>query len=131
MTRQKTLHIVGQAHLDPVWLWPWRDGCSEALNTIQSAVDRLQEYPAFYFSRSSAITYKWVQEIDPPLFKKIVDLVREGRWEIVNGWIEQPDCNIPSTESFARHCLYGKHYFKRYFGIDVNVERMRTYKGVL
>ena len=36
-----TLHLISQAHLDPVWLWPWRDGFAEVLTTLQSAVDRL------------------------------------------------------------------------------------------
>ena len=27
MTR-RTLHIIAQAHLDPVWFWHWRDGAA-------------------------------------------------------------------------------------------------------
>lgn len=43
---QKTIvHMIGQAHLDPVWLWRWTKGHAEALATSQSAVDRLAEYP--------------------------------------------------------------------------------------
>lgn len=33
-------------------------------------------------------------------------------------WI-QPDCNIPSSESFARHLLYSQNYFAEKFGIRV------------
>ncbi|HEY64282.1 MAG TPA: hypothetical protein G4O02_06885, partial [Caldilineae bacterium] len=40
-----TVHMIGQAHLDPVWLWRWTEGRAEALATSQSAVDRLREYP--------------------------------------------------------------------------------------
>lgn len=121
MTKRKTLHIITQAHLDPAWLWVWRDGCSEALNTMQSALDRLRENPDLRFTRSSAATYRWAQEMDPRLWTKIRERVREGRWEIVNGWIEQADCNIPSTESLIRQALYGKAYFEREFGLDVDV----------
>ena len=121
MTTRKTLHIISQAHLDPVWLWPLRDGYSEALTTMQSAVDRMRETPDFTFSRSSAITYRWAQEADPRLFAEIRKHIAEGRWEVVNGWIEQPDCNIPSAESFVRHCLYGKGYCARELGVDVRV----------
>lgn len=121
MANRNVLHLICQAHLDPVWLWPWRDGCAEAHTTMQSAVDRLREYPELRFSRSSAITYRWVQEMDPRLFAEILTRVQEGRWEVVNGWIEQPDCNLPSTESFARQSLYGKRYFARELGVDVPV----------
>jgi alpha-mannosidase len=110
------LHVISQAHLDPVWLWPLRDGVGEALTTLRSAVDRAAEHPNFKFTRSSACTYRWAQEIDPPLFQEIQRLVREGRWEVVGGWVEQPDCNLPSAESLLRQALRGKAFFGRAFG---------------
>ncbi len=120
MTR-RVLHIIGQAHLDPVWLWPWRDGCAEALTTMQSALDRMDEAPAMCFSHSAAITYRWAQEMDARLFERIRERVREGRWEPVGGWIVEPDCNIPSTESFVRQSLLGKRYLADQLGADVTV----------
>ncbi len=111
-----TLHLISQAHLDPVWLWPVRDGIAEALTTMQSAVDRADEHPDFHFTRSSSCTYQWAKEMDPVLYQSIKDLVEEGRWEVVGGWIEQPDCNLPSAESFIRQGLYGKAFFAEEFG---------------
>ena len=67
-TTSKVLHIIGQAHLDPVWMWPWRDGCAEALTTMQSALDRMRETPGFCFTHSAAATYRWAQEMDVQLF---------------------------------------------------------------
>jgi len=119
--RRKVLHIIAQAHLDPVWLWPWRDGCAEALTTMQSALDRMQDIPELRFSQSAAATYRWAQEMDGQLFEEVRRRAKEGRWEVVNGWIVEPDCNIPSTESFVRQCLYGKRYFDRQLGVDVRV----------
>lgn len=111
-----TLHLISQAHLDPVWLWPVRDGISEALTTMQSAVDRAAENPDFTFTRSSSCTYEWAKKMDPVLYASIQELVKAGRWEVVGGWIEQPDCNIPSAESFIRQGLYGKAFFEEEFG---------------
>jgi hypothetical protein len=76
---RKVLHIISQAHLDPVWLWPQRDGIAEALTTMQSAVDRAADFPQFKFTRSSAAVYRWAQEMDPVLFESIQQLVAEGR----------------------------------------------------
>ena len=25
-TDMETLHLIGNAHLDPVWFWPWQEG---------------------------------------------------------------------------------------------------------
>jgi alpha-mannosidase len=111
-----TLHLICQAHLDPVWLWPVADGAAEALCTIDSAVNRLRENPRMKFTRSSAQVYRWIGETDPRLFAEIERLVKAGRWETIGGWIEQPDCNLPSAESIARHSLYGGAYFTARFG---------------
>ena len=118
MKKRRVLHIISQAHIDPVWLWPWRDGCSESLTTMQSALDWMREIKEFRFSRSCASVYRWAQEMDPRLFREIRKRIKEGRWEVVNGWIVQPDCNIPSTESFVRQSLEGKRYFAEYLGVE-------------
>lgn len=113
---RRILHIISQAHLDPVWLWPEREGIAEALTTMQSAVDRSAEFPDFKFIRSSAAVYRWAEEMDTRLFAQIQNQVDSERWEVVGGWIEQPDCNLPSAESFIRQGLYGKAYFGHAFG---------------
>lgn len=110
------LHLISQAHLDPVWLWPLHDGVAETLTTLHSAVERLAETPGFQFTRSSAATYRWAREMDPALFRRIRRLVRQGRWEVVGGWVEQPDCNLPSAESFIRQGLYAKAWFRKHLG---------------
>jgi alpha-mannosidase len=108
------LHLISQAHLDPVWLWPLRDGVAEVMTTVQSAVDRCRETPSFKFTRSSAFTYRALEECDPRLLRSVRRLVEQGRWEDVGGWVEQPDANLPSTESFIRQGLYGRKYLKKY-----------------
>ncbi|MCC5805562.1 MAG: hypothetical protein JJU00_04455 [Opitutales bacterium] len=113
---RRVLHLVSQAHLDPVWLWPLRDGVAETLTTMQSAVDRAAEHRDFKFTRSSAATYKWIKEMDPRLFRRVCKLAEDGRWEVIGGWIEQPDCMLPSTESFIRQGLYGKAFFRDNLG---------------
>lgn len=110
------IHLIGNAHLDPVWLWRWQEGCGEVLQTFRSAVDRLKEYDELFFTCSSASYYKWVEEIDPALFEEIGELVKAGRWVPVNGWWVQPDCNMPSAESLARQALYSQLYYYEKFG---------------
>ncbi len=115
----KTLHMIGNAHLDPVWMWRWPEGCAEAIGTCWAAVDRLEEDGGFVFTRGEAQVYQWVEELDPALFARIRALVAEGRWVIVGGWWVQPDCNLPGGEAFLRQALYGKRYFRDRFGVEV------------
>lgn len=115
-TEKPVLHMIGNAHLDPVWLWRWQEGYAEVFATFRSALDRLNENPDFIFTCSSAAYYQWVKEADPEMFEEIKKRVAEGRWELVGGWWVQPDCNMPSGESFARHALYSQRFYQENFG---------------
>jgi integrase len=54
-------------------------------------------------------------------FREIQRRIREGRWEVVGGWPVEPDCNVPTTESFVRHSPYGKQYCQRALGVDIKI----------
>ncbi len=58
-------HMIGNAHIDPVWLWPWSEGVSVVHSTFRAALDRMKEDPDFKFTASSAQFYEWVVENDP------------------------------------------------------------------
>lgn len=117
---KKKLHMIGNAHLDPVWLWRWREGFQENKATFLSALDRMDEFDDFIFTSSSAQFYKWIEENAPELFERIKARVQEGRWVICGGWWVQPDCNIPSGESFVRHALLSQNYFYEKFGVTAH-----------
>lgn len=114
---KKRNYMIGNAHLDPVWQWRWQEGYSEAKATFRSALDRMKEEPDFIFTCAGASVYSWVEESAPEMFEEIRQRVSEGRWKIVGGMWVQPDCNLPSGESFARQCLYSQRYFMEKFGV--------------
>lgn len=116
MKDKATIHLIGNAHLDPVWLWSWQEGAEEVLQTFRSALDRLNEYPQFIFTCSAAQYYRWVKEMAPDMFEEIKERVAEGRWIPVGGWAVQPDCNLPAGESYARSALYSQLFYLRNFG---------------
>jgi alpha-mannosidase len=113
---RQVLHLVGNAHIDPVWLWQWPEGYQEIRATFRSALDRMKEYPEFIFTCDSVAYYEWVAEIDPEMFREIRERVAEGRWELVGGWWVEPDCNLPSGESFVRQALLGQRFLLEQFG---------------
>ena len=118
---RRTLEMVGNAHLDAVWLWPWQEGYAEARATMRSALDRMDEDPDFLFTCDSVAYYAWVEENDPELFQRVRARVAEGRWEPTGGWWVEPDCNIPSGESFVRQGLYGQRYLEAHLGRTARV----------
>ena len=116
MGEKKKIYMIGNAHLDPVWLWRYMEGYAEIKATFQSALDRIAQFGDFVFTSACAAYYEWVEENEPAMFEKIREAVKEGSWSIAGGMWIQPDCNIPSGESFSRHMLYSQRYFREKFG---------------
>ncbi len=112
----KRIHLICNAHLDPVWQWEWEEGAAEALSTFRIAADFCEEYDKFVFCHNEALLYQWIEEYDGDLFKKIQKLVAQGKWHIMGGWQLQPDCNMPGGEFFVRQILSGRKYFLEKFG---------------
>lgn len=115
--KKQQVHLICNAHLDPVWLWEWEEGAAEAISTFRTAAELAEKDNLFVFNHNEVTLYKWVHEYEPALFKRIQKLVKQGKWHIMGGWYLQPDCNMPSGESLVRQILIGNHYFKKYFGV--------------
>ncbi len=115
------LHLIGNAHLDPVWQWRWEEGCAEALSTFATAVEILHEHPSFIFNHNEAVLYRWVKDHAPELFHEIQKLVATGRWCISGGWFLQPDVNLPDTESLIRCMAEGRRFFREHFSAEPRV----------
>ena len=114
----KKLHLLSNAHLDPVWQWEWEEGAAAAVSTFRAAADFCEEFEGYVFNHNEVILYKWVEEYEPALFERIRNLVAQGKWHIMGGWYLQPDCNMLSGESFVRQILLGKSYFREKFNVE-------------
>lgn len=117
----RVLHMIGNAHIDPVWLWQWPEGFQEARATFWSAIHRMEEYDDFVFTCDQVALLEFVEECDPALFAKIRERVADGRWVNAGGWWVEPDCNVPTGESFVRQGLYGQRYLREKFGVQATI----------
>ncbi|MBO5071182.1 MAG: alpha-mannosidase, partial [Roseburia sp.] len=131
----KELYLLCNAHLDPVWQWQREEGMAEAVSTFRVAAKFCEEYDGFVFNHNESILYEWVEEYEPALFEKIKKLVREGKWHIMGGWYLQPDCVMPSGESFIRQIETGNKYFMEKFGVKtttaINVDPFGHTRGLV
>lgn len=120
MNDRKIIHLLPNAHLDPVWLWDWREGESEAVATAQSVLSLMERYPELTFVRGEAWFYETVACRAPELFERIRAQINAGRWDVVGGNYVQTDSNLPSTPTFLEQFRRGTEYFRKTFGIDVS-----------
>ncbi len=121
----KKLHLICNAHIDPIWQWTWDEGISSAIATFRSAADLADEFD-YIFCHNEALLYEAIEQNAPDLFARIQRLVKEGKWHIMGGWYLQPDCLMPAGETIVRQIAVGREYFKEKFDtapeITVNMD---------
>ena len=114
--------MVGNAHIDPVWLWRWQAGVDEALASFRSAADRCDEYPEFVFTRGESWLYGQVERLDPELFERVRRLVERGQLardrRSVRAARRQPPDRVMGLR---RQLLHGQRYFADRFGVSPTV----------
>ncbi|MBN8712017.1 MAG: hypothetical protein BGO12_09370 [Verrucomicrobia bacterium 61-8] len=118
---QLTLHLLPNAHLDPVWLWDWREGLSEGITTIKTVLELMDEFPELTFLRGEAVIYQHLQKQAPKMFDQVLERIAEGRWDVVGGTHVQPDSNLCSAETLCRHFETSLAWFEREVGVRPSI----------
>ncbi len=121
MAASLTFHLIANAHLDPVWLWDWREGLNEGIITTRTLLDLMEEFPELTCIRGEALVYQHLEAHDPATFARVRQRVAEGRWDVVGGTHVQPDTNLTGTETFCRHFARSQAYFRSRFGRPAQV----------
>jgi alpha-mannosidase len=114
-------HLIANSHLDPVWLWDWREGLNEAITTVRAVLDLMDENKDLTYIRGESATYRHIEETDPATFQRIAAYIKSGRWDVVGGTYVQPDTNLAGAETLARQFTEAQRYFKNRFGRKVTV----------
>ena len=114
-------HLIGNSHLDPVWLWDWREGLNEGIVTCRTILRLMEEFPELTYIRGESSIYRHIQEHDRPTFNRIREQIDAGRWDVVGGTLCQPDTNLPATEVLNRHFASGLNYMQRELGVRPRV----------
>ncbi|NEQ95461.1 MAG: alpha-mannosidase [Cyanothece sp. SIO2G6] len=114
--KQRTINLLGHAHLDLAWLWPIPETWEVAERTFASVLSLQQDYPHLIFGHSTPRLYEWIEQHRPDLFARIQAQIQAGNWEVIAGlWVE-PELNVVDGESIVRQVLYGQRYCLEKFG---------------
>ena len=100
-----TIHVIGHAHMDMNWLWDYFETMKMCNDNLRQVVAFMEEYPDYTMIQSQAAVYKFVEMVDPSLFKRVQEFVKSGRLELGGGMWTEGDTNLPSGEALARSFL--------------------------
>lgn len=114
-----TISAIGHAHIDLAWLWPIRETIRKGARTFSTVLRNMEKYPDYVFGASQPQLYQWMKEYYPKLYEQVGQRVREGRWELQGAMWVEPDTNISGGEALVRQILYGKRFFQKEFGQDI------------
>jgi alpha-mannosidase len=111
---------VGHAHMDLAWLWPIRETIRKGARTFATALANIEKYPDYVFGASQAQYFAWMKQHYPALWKRIVAAVAAGRIDVQGCMWVEADTNVSGGEALVRQTLYGRRFWRREFGLDVN-----------
>lgn len=115
------LHLVGHAHIDMNWLWPWSETESLIRRDFESVDGIMAEFPDVRFSHSQAATYRAMQSKYPELWSRIKARIDESRWDVTaSTWVEG-DLNMAGYETMARQFLEGIRYSREELGVTPSI----------
>ncbi|MHA1999737.1 MAG: alpha-mannosidase [Promethearchaeota archaeon] len=115
-------YMGGQSHIDIAWLWRYFQTLRKVIVTYKKAVWHVFNHERYTFAGSQVLLMDWIMREDPGLFDEIKAAVKTGRFDLVGGFWVEPDCHLPSGESFVRQRLYGQLFYLKHFGKISDVE---------
>ncbi|GGH78315.1 alpha-mannosidase [Pullulanibacillus pueri] len=113
-----TIHAIGHTHIDVAWLWRLKHTREKAARSFSTVLRLMERYPDYIFQQGQPQLYDYVKTDYPEIYEQIRKRVAEGRWEADGGMWLEPDCNLPSGESFVRQLLKGTRFFRDEFGVE-------------
>jgi alpha-mannosidase len=119
--KQRSLNLLGHAHLDMAWLWTSEEAYEVGRRTFASVINLQKEFSYLTFCHSTPALYAWIEKNHPELFTQIKQAIELGKWEVVGGMWVEPEVNIISGESLVRQLYYGQKYCLEKFGAIAKV----------
>lgn len=118
--KQYRVLLIGHAHIDMNWMWGFQETASVTVDTFETMLQLMDEYPQYTFAQSQASVYAIIEEYYPELLVRIKKRIKEGRWEVsASTWVEN-DKNMSGSEAMARHILYTKNYLSELLDVDID-----------
>ncbi len=113
--------LIGNSHLDLVWLWPESVGEKKAVRNCSSVLNLLENNPDFTFCYSQPASYEAIARRQPKLFGRIERQIRRGAWEATGAMYVESDILVGAGEALLRSFTVGQAEFEKLRGTPSKV----------
>jgi len=114
------IHVVPHSHIDTEWYWTRKTAEGFGIRTARAALDIMRRDPEFCFSQDQVtIVEPVLRALDQGQRRLLRQRLSQGNLEMVGGMYVQPEVAEPNGECLVRQILYGKRWFERILGVEV------------
>lgn len=113
------LFIIPHTHYDAEVFLTREEYLEVGYKVIIDALNVLKSDPDYKYSLDQSAFVQPFLKAYPELRDTFIEMVRNGRLEIIGGMHVMSDLNVASGESIIRQFVFGKGYYKKELGIDV------------
>ncbi len=117
LAKKYTMHVIPHSHVDLAWGWDFPETKRLAKSFFDEALRIMDEDESYTFSQDQPPMYVHLE--DSATEGRIRERVQEGRWDIPGATFSEPESFVPGGESWVRHMMYSKRYFKERFGKNI------------
>ena len=116
-----TLMIIPHIHWEGAVFKTREEYLEMGLPYILEGLNLLKRYPEYRFVLDQTAYVKPFLERYPEQVDLFRRFLEEGRLQLAGGTVTMMDVNMPSGESYVRHMIYGKRYYRDELGHDPKV----------
>src|SRR5271157_1697587 len=113
------IYIVPHEHFDPYWLDPWHTEVERWCTNFRDALDIMRVNPQMCYVVDQVVAIKYFWENYPDYHDIIKSLIAEGRLEVVQGFVSQPDENLVSEEGLIEDAVLGMKWAESVLGANI------------
>jgi alpha-mannosidase len=114
---QPQVSAVGSTHLDVGWLWRIIHTRDKTARSFASVLALMEEFPQFIFMYNQSVLFDFLRQDYPELWRRLLEKVKSGQFEIEGAMWVEPDVNIASGESLVRQIMRGRRFHQEHFGV--------------
>ena len=119
LAKEYTVHIVPHSHVDLAWGWTYDETKRISRSLFDMALRLMDEDPEYTFSQEQPPMYEHLE--GSATENAIRERIEEGRWDIPGATYSEPESFMTGGESWVRHMLYAKRYFRERVGHDIRI----------
>ena len=115
--REGTIWLVPHSHYDVAWLDPEDKTASRIAMVYRDHVLTAMTKPSYRFVLDQVPSLRAFALLFPAMMSDLIDLVKQGRAQLVGGMFVQPDENLPEGETLLQAGVLGQRYLEETFGV--------------